>query len=257
MGGRFGVGRDTIAGVPLADQLRLMDQAGVDRAILLAPVMGPRGSPGHWALEVRSVLEAVSAHPDRFRCQVGLDPLTDVRGVRELRRLVREDGVVGAHFYPHWFDMAPDDRRAYPLYAACEDLGIPIQVQVGHALRYTAERPIYSRGEPWRLEVVAADLPDLKLVGSHLGWPWTEEMLAVAMSHANVYVATDSYAPRYWGTSLDTIARGDGCSKVLFGTMWPSVSWERAVQEIDEKQLPARSRAAILGENAARLYGWS
>ena len=255
MGGRFGVGADTFAGVPLGAQLQLMDEAGVDVAILLAPVMGPRGSAGHWALDARVVLDAAAAHPDRFRCQVGLDPLTDVRGVRELRALVRDHGVVGAHFYPHWFDMAPDDRRAYPLYAACEELGVPIQVQVGHALRYTDARPVYSRGEPWRLDVVASDFPDLRLVGSHVGWPWTEEMVAVATTHQNVYLATDSYAPRYWGEALDRFARADEVGKLLFGTMWPSVGWSRALAEIREKSLPTAAETALLGGTAARVYG--
>jgi uncharacterized protein len=256
MGGRFKVAASTVAGVPLVEQLRLMDEAGIDRAVLLAPVMGPRGWPGHWALDERPVLDAVAAHPDRFRCQVGLDPLSDVRGVRELRRLVRDDGVVGAHFYPHWFDMAPDDPRAYPLYAACEELGIPVQVQVGHALRYTGERPIYSRGEPARLEAVACDFPDLRVIGSHLGWPWTREMMSLARSCPNVYVCLDSYAPRHWGPDVDRFLREDAEGKVLFGTMWPSIPWARARLEIDEKGLPAAAAAALLGGNASRVYSW-
>jgi predicted TIM-barrel fold metal-dependent hydrolase len=256
MGGRFGVAQETMAGVPLAQQVERMDQAGVDRAVLLAPIMGPRGWPGHWALDARYVLDAVAAHPDRFRCQVGIDPLSDVRGVRELRSLVRDDGVVGAHFYPHWFDMAPDDPRAYPLYAACEELGIPVQLQVGHALKYTGSRPVYSLGEPWRLEAVACDFPELKILGSHVGWPWTEEMVGVATTYANVYLVTDSYAPRHWGPALDRFAREDTAGKVLFGTMWPSIPWDRALREIAEKELPPAAYAGVVGGNAAAVFGW-
>lgn len=256
MDGRFGVARDTIAGVPLEQQIALMDESGVDRAVLLAPIMGPRTWQGHWALDAALVLGAVDAHPDRFRCQVGLDPLSDVRGVRELRSLVRDDGVVGAHFYPHWFDMAPDDRRAYPLYAACEELGIPVQIQVGHALRYTDDRPIYSKGQPWRLEAVACDFPGLKIVGSHVGWPWTEEMVGVAATYANVYVVLDSYAPRHWGPALDRFIREDTEGKVLFGTMWPSISWARALSEIADMGLAEASSDALLGLNASAVYAW-
>lgn len=256
MGSRFGVAGSTIAGVPLEEQIARMDAAGVDRAILLAPVIGPRGWSGSWSLDARTVLDVVAAHPDRFRCQVGIDPLTDVRGVRELRALVRDDGVVGAHFYPHWFDMAPDDRRIYPLYAACEELGIPVSVQVGQALRYLDDRPIYSRGEPWRLEAVACDFPDLKLLGSHVGWPWTEELVALATTSPHVYISADSYAPRHWGAALDRFLHEDAVGKVLFGTMWPSIAWDRALGEIDEKGLSAPARAALLGGTAARVYDW-
>ena len=45
----------------------------------------------------------------------GIDPTEGMRGVREFERSVREYGFIGAHAYPHWFGLAPDHARWYPL----------------------------------------------------------------------------------------------------------------------------------------------
>jgi Amidohydrolase len=51
---------------------------------------------------------------------------------RELRRCVRELGLRVLRIVPWLWDLPPDDRRYYPLYAECIDLGIPFCLQVGH-----------------------------------------------------------------------------------------------------------------------------
>jgi predicted TIM-barrel fold metal-dependent hydrolase len=83
----------------------------------------------------------------------------DLAGVRALERAVRDDGFVGAHFYPHWFELAPDHARWYPFYAKCCELDVPIQLQVGQSLNYTAEQRLPSVGLPITLDAVACDLP--------------------------------------------------------------------------------------------------
>lgn len=53
------------------------------------------------------------------------------QGKTRLERAVRELGFVGAHSYPHWFGLRPDDRACYPFYAKCLEPDVPIQVQAG------------------------------------------------------------------------------------------------------------------------------
>ena len=81
----------------------------------------------------------------------GLDPT--MSGV-ELERAVRDLGFIGAHFYPHWFELAPDHARWYPFYAKCVELDIPVQMQVGQSMIYTpssgcAASAARSRSTPW------------------------------------------------------------------------------------------------------------
>jgi predicted TIM-barrel fold metal-dependent hydrolase len=156
--------------------------------------------------------------------------------------------------YPHWFELSPDHRKYYPFYAKCEELGVPIQMQVGHCLRYSEERPLPSVGRPSALDTIACDFPGLKLIGIHTGWPWVEEMISVAYKHPNVYVATDAYTPRHWPASLVHFIATWGRDKVLFGTDFPVLTFQGALREIDELRLPPASAQRFLRDNAVELY---
>lgn len=254
MAARFSVDDDTLTGRSVDQQLDAMDLAGIDRAILVVQRMGPPGSPGHWAMDHRPVVDAIAAHPGRFSGQLGIDPTAGRRGIDLLRSLVSDHGFVGAHFYPHWFDMSPDSAHAFPAYEVCAELGIPVQIQVGQALVYSPERPLRSVGRPLALEPIAQAFPELAVVGSHLGHPWTEELIAVATVHPNVYICTDSYAPVHWPEALDRFVGGAGVGKVMFGTMWPTIPFQRAVSEIQAKDLGEAANAALLGGTAAATY---
>jgi hypothetical protein len=178
-----------------------------------------------------------------------------MHGLRELERAVKELGFIGAHLYPHWFEMAPDHARYYPIYAKCCELGIPIQMQVGHCLRYSAERPLKSVGRPITLDTIACDFPELKLIGIHIGWPWTEEMIAVAYKHPNVHIGTDAYAPKHWDEKFVRFMDSFGQDKVIFGTDYPVIDLERARTEFEELGLREGPKRKVLRDNAIRLYG--
>jgi len=53
---------------------------------------------------------------------------------------------------------------------------------------------------------VAIDFPELKLLGIHIGIPWTDEMISMAWKHENVFIGVDAYAP---GRFILGIAAGD------------------------------------------------
>jgi hypothetical protein len=221
---------------------------------LIATKTGQLGIPGSWHLPYKLVAEAVQKHPDRFSGLAGLDPTEGMAGVRALRQAVQEYGFVGAHFYPHWFELAPDHARWYPFYAACVELDVPVQLQVGQSLVYDAARPLRSVGRPISLDAVACDFPELKLVGIHVGIPWTEEMIAMAWKHANVYIGCDAHSPRYWPASFVHYINSFGQDKVIFGTDYPVLDFERTRREIEALGLKDSVMIKLLRENARRLY---
>ena len=62
--------------------------------------------------------------------------------------------------------------------------------QVGHTGPLRSSEP--GRPIPY-LDKVALDFPELVIVGGHIGYPWTEEMVALARKYANVYIDTSAY----------------------------------------------------------------
>ncbi len=127
-------------------------------------------------------------------------------------------------------------------------------MQVGQSMIYSPELPRRSVGRPIALDAVACDFPELKLIGIHVGIPWTEEMIAMAWKHENVFIGSDAHSPRYWPEAFVRYLDSYGRDKVLFGTDFPVLGFERAMAEIDGLGLKPESRRKLLRDNALRIY---
>jgi predicted TIM-barrel fold metal-dependent hydrolase len=139
------------------------------------------------------------------------------------------------------------------LYAACVELGVPFCTQVGHTgpLRPSETgRPI-----PY-IDQVAIDFPELVIVGGHIGYPWTEEMIAICRKHENVYIDTSAYTTARLPTELvDYMRTRSGRHKVLFGTNYPMIFHAKALAGLDALGLDDETRALYLEDNARRVFG--
>jgi predicted TIM-barrel fold metal-dependent hydrolase len=242
-------------GVTIKDHVELLNKAGIDQALLLAVKLGRRGLEDSWELDPGQVADACSQAPDVFKGVMGINPYDSVKGTKELEIFVKNYGFVGAHLYPHWFEEAPDSRIYYPFYAKCVELNIPIQMQVGRCQRYAHERPMRNVGFPAAVDRIACDFPDLKLIGIHVGWPWTEEMISVSDKHENVFIGIDAYAPKYLGDSLTNYINSWGMKKVIFGTDWPVIPFDRAVRETKDLGLSDEAMDHLFHLNTQRIYG--
>ena len=241
-------------GVGEEDYLQRMDRAGIDKSLLIAVRAGDIRMKGSFEVPYQDVADVCARFPDRYHGLAGIDPFRGMDQLRELEHAVTELGFVGAHLYPHWMELAPDHRKYYPIYAKCCELGIPIMMQVGHNLVYSRERRLPSVGRPICLDTVAIDFPELKLIGIHIGVPWTDEMISMAWKHENVYIGTDAYAPKHWPSSFVHYMNTYGSDKVLFGTDWPVIDPERAVREIDALDLRPESHEKVMRTNALRVF---
>jgi predicted TIM-barrel fold metal-dependent hydrolase len=245
---------DIRGGVTIEHYLGRMDRAGIERSLLIAVRAGDINVKGGFEIPYERVHEVCQQHSDRLSGLAGIDPFRGMQGVRDLEQAVTEYGFVGAHLYPHWCGLPPDHAKYYPFYTKCAELDVPIMMQVGHNLVYSRERRLPSVGRPICLDQVAIDFPELKLIGIHIGIPWTEEMISMCWKHENVYVAGDAYAPKYWPDSFVHYANSYGRHKVMFGTDWPVVDPERAVAEVEELGLRDESKQLLMRDNAVRVF---
>ena len=241
-------------GVTIEDYLRKMDAAGIERSLLIAVRAGEPAWQGSFEIPYQQIAQYCDAYPDRFSGLAGVDPTRGIQQLKELDHAVKELGFVGAHFYPHWFRMPPDSALCYPIYSRCEELGIPIMMQVGQNLIYQKDVRLPSVAKPILLDQVAIDFPNLVLIGIHIGVPWTDEMIAMAWKHENVYIGIDAYAPKHLPASLKHYMNSYGSHKVMFGTDWPVIDPERAVSEIHEHALRPESLEKIMRGNAVQVF---
>jgi predicted TIM-barrel fold metal-dependent hydrolase len=241
-------------GVSIAEYLKKMDRAGIARSLLIAVRAGDLRVKHSFEVPYEMVAEICARHPDRFSGLAGIDPTRGMQGLRDLETAVKEYGFVGAHWYPHWFAMPPDAPQIYPYYAKCCELDIPIMMQVGHNLVYQKDRRLPSVARPILLDQVAIDFPELRLIGIHIGVPWTEEMISMCWKHENVYTAGDAYAPKHWPKAYVHYANSYGMHKVMFGTDWPVIDPERAVREVAELGLKPEAHKLLMRDNALRIF---
>jgi uncharacterized protein len=241
-------------GLTHEEYIEKMDGAGIERSLLVAFRCGDRRMSTSTEIPYEMVHEACRKYPHRYSGLAGVDPLRGIAGLKELDHAVKELGFVGAHLYPHWFGQAPDAAIYYPYYARCAELGIPIMMQVGHCLLYPADTRLATVAKPITLDRVALDFPELTIIGIHLGYPWTEEMIAVCQKHPNVFMAGDAYAPKHWGPSVVHYINTYGQDKFLFGTDWWVIDPERAMHDIDALEFRPIPERKMLRDNALKVF---
>jgi predicted TIM-barrel fold metal-dependent hydrolase len=232
--------------VPIATTIAAMDAAGIDVGLISA-WHAPEGK----LVSNDEVASFVASHPTRFAGVAAVDLRKPMSAVRELRRCVKELGFKALRVVPWLWELPPNHRRYYPLYAECIELGVPFCTQVGHTgpLRSSETgRPI-----PY-LDDVALDFPELVIVAGHIGYPWTEEMIAVARKHPNVYIDTSAYAAKRYPPELVRYLQGGGRRKVLFGTNYPMMLPKTALEGLDALGLDAEARELFLAGNARRVF---
>jgi predicted TIM-barrel fold metal-dependent hydrolase len=114
---------------------------------------------------------------------------------------------------------------------------------------------VLRHAHPLSIDALAAAFPSLTIVAAHPGWPWVEEMTAVALHKGNVYWELSGWAPKYFPESLRRDVRSRLRDKVMFGSDYPSMPYERILREWDELGYTEELMAQIFHGNAERVLG--
>jgi uncharacterized protein len=223
-----------------------MDQAKITRMLISAWV-GPRAE----MISNDEVAGFVAQAPGRLTGVGSVNISRPMQAMREVRRCISELDFKAIRVLPWLWELPPTDRRFYPVYAACCELGVPFCTQIGHTGPLMPSEP----GRPIYLDQVALDFPELRIVAGHIGYPWTDEAIAVATKHENVFIDTSAYTVRRYPTALVEFMRSHGRHKVLFGSNYPMLKPSQALDGLEALGLDGQARELFLGLNAARVFG--
>ena len=242
---------DKIVGRSTPEFVEYLDAAGMDAVLVPAAKMASWSTRQLlWDVSEEEVAALAEEAPGRVFGLVGINPWEGMTGVMRLDRWVREGPFVGAHLHPYGYGLELNHRRYYPFYAKCAELGVPVVAQVGHS----AERMPSAAGRPLLIDDIALEFPELTFVAAHTGWPWVEELVALAWKHSNVYIGTSAHHPRYWDPALVAFANSRGKGKVLFGTDWPVMDHGEAVAAIGKIEMRDAARELVLGGAARNVF---
>lgn len=228
------------------DTLSAMDSAGVGLSII-AGWHGPDGP----LISNEEVDRQINHAPGRFRGLVSVDLNQPMKAVREIRKWVDGKRFIGVRQVPWLWNLPPNDRRYYPIYAACVDLGVPFCTQIGHTGPLMPSET--GRMIPY-LEQVMLDFPELTVVGGHVGFPWIDELISMTIKFPNFHVDTSAYALHRLPPSFVDYMKTLGADRVMFGTNWPMLSPEQCLKGLKKLELSREQEEAFLYGNARRVF---
>jgi len=188
-----------------------------------------------------------------------VDPFKGERAIEKAKRAIRELRLFGFHFHPIMGHFSADDRRLYPLWETIDELRVPVMIDVG-TTGMGAGMPgglgaVIRHAHPAAIDQLAADFPNLSIVAAHPGWPWTEEMIAVALHKGNVSWELSGWAPKYFPEALKRDIKGRLQDKIMFGSDYPSIPYERLFREWQELGFSETLMEKIFHGNAERILG--
>lgn len=250
------------------DYIAKMDSVGIQTAIIASK------SGGNVLGSVEKLKEIMDLYPTRFAGLVNVGESNE--HLDYVETAIKKFSFKGVSLSPHYLEKAPDDRSFYPIYEKCLELDVPIMIKTGAAWQPTLRS---FACHPRHLEEVAIDFPDLKIIGFHVGWPWTAEMIMLAWKFKNIYIATSNHYPisswvgdfptACWDPSLiDFANNGRGCTayveaqtswmgmdKIVFASTFPAFD---PLLMIDEMKQVLKKEAfnKISRENATKLFGF-
>jgi hypothetical protein len=252
--------RSLFASAALDDEavLARLDAAGVTRTLITG--FDEASTSGKTFVSNESVAAIAARHPDRFIPFAGADIMRGAKALAELTEWVRGRGFRGLSLRPFMIGLPPDDRRYYPFYAKCIELGIPVSVHA--SANWTTCRPS-DLGHPRHFDAVACDFPELRLILSHAGYPWVLEACLLAWKHPNLYLELGAHRPKYFtapGAGWEPLLRYGQTTiqdKILYGTGSFLLGMTPAELLGELRALPLASEVLEkwLWRNAARLLG--
>ena len=232
-----------------------LDELGIATVVLPTGDVGRHGALDpydfeHVAARWEEVERLVDKWPGRFAALALVDPERGIRGVREFRARLAEPWVVGGYLHTHSFDRRLDHADYYPFYAACSDAGLPVEMQAGTSGGLMASEC----ARPITVDRAALYFGDTPFVLSHLGVPWVDEAVALALKFPNVYLGTGALPPRHWPPAVVQFLRGPGRHKVLFASNFPTVGHRHALDQLADLMLPPDVEQALLGDTARSVF---
>lgn len=235
-----------------------LDAGGVDYSVLHnfheppTPTAPPR-------VDNEKVAEICRRYPNRFLGFAGVSPHDGPAAVGEVDRAVCELGLVGVAIRPFRQKLRANDAAYYPIYQRCLELGVPVWLHTSNNffsdVSLDFARPIY-------LDQVACDFQELTLIAGHGGWPYMDEMVAVAWRHPNVYIDVSAFRPKYLarpGSGWEPLLHyGNSVlqDQIVVGTDWLEfgVPPRQLFDEIRALPLRDHVKEKWLGGNARRIF---
>jgi hypothetical protein len=198
---------------------------------------------------------ALKRYPARFAASLGVDPNDVIGSVRAIRAAVDEFGIRAITMFPSGVSpqVPIDDRRAYPIYATCVELGLPVFVAVG----VPGPRIPLAPQKVELIDQVCYDFPELTFVMRHGAEPWVDLAVKLMLKWPNLYYSTTAFAPKHYPKAIIDYANTRGADKIVYGGYFPfGIELSRTFAELENAPFKDDVWPKFLRHNAAAILGY-
>ncbi|APZ35387.1 hypothetical protein BOH66_14885 [Microbacterium aurum] len=241
---------------PLTTLIHQLDEAGVDQTVL--STLDCTSAHGTVIARNESIAELVEQGNGRLLGFASVDP-SAADAAERLRTAVEQLGLAGLNLDPALQSFSFADDAVLDLFAAADELQIPVTVQMG--LNWA---PIARTGasRPTDLEEIVQRHPELDVVIAHCAWPWVDEALAMAIKYRNILLDTavlwggrpESSVRRVFAEQIGTdVVEASLRDQIVFASDYPRVDPKRVARGIRMLELRPLTEQRILGGNAERI----
>ncbi len=217
--------------------LRLMDEAGIEKAI----IMTYTDAPGLNERALEYTAEIVARFPDRFYGYARMHPWYGNRAIEMFERAIKEYGLRGLKLHPVSTIAHPADEGTLKLIRKAAALGVPV-------LYHCGDEPLTT---PYELEYSVSACEDANIIFGHMGGYFhVSQAVEVASRHPNVYLDTSAMPyPAWIRRAIDRI----GPERVVFASDGPGCDPRLEVYKVKRAGLKADEEAHVFLNNIRRL----
>lgn len=220
--------------------LDVLDQAGIGACVV--SIMEP--DHAEW------VGRAHQQYPGRILPAMIVNPLKGFEEIQKVVEYYEKHGVRCLRIPPFRYTLPPTDRVFWPFYVKALELDLSVSMNAGMP---GPRRPGHVQN-PIHYDEVAYHFPELRLIMTHCGQPWIEEAISTIAHWDNVYMCCCAVAPKYWPENFVQFINTRGREKMMFGTEYPTIDWQRGRAEIEALGLREAVQPLFFRENACRAY---
>ena len=222
--------------------LASMDAAGIQRAIMCSVATRPTQVKKitDWSASIASdrIIPFASIHPDYDQPEAEIERLAQL-------------GIKGLKAHPQYMQCAVDDPRMIRIAKAAAQAGLALTIHAGHDLAFERNE----LGSPQSLRRLHEAVPDLRLLGCHLGgWRRWDEVLDHVVGQP-IYLDTSFCLGQCPPQLLERIISHHPAEYLLFGTDSPWSDQQADLAAFVALPISEEARRQAMWDNVHRFVG--
>jgi len=196
--------------------------------------------------------EIAKNHRDRFFFDLPVNANNAMDEVRRIKRIHAEYDIKALSAFPSGIcpQVPINDKKWYPIYAACVELDLPFFCCAG----VPGPRLPMAPQKVELIDEVCWFFPELKFVMRHGAEPWTDLAVKLMVKYPNLYYSTSAFSPKHYPKSIIDYANTRGSEKIMYAGYFPmGLTLEKIFDELPKVPFKDDVWPKFLGENAKKL----